>query len=426
MKVTLYDRIGDVEPTRWDAAGHDVFSSYGMLAALEEARLPGVRMWFATLESSSGRTVAAAPITRIDIDAECLTHGMFRWLIRAVRTGYHGFLRTRLMVCGTPLSVGNPPVRVSNGVDPGPVLKQLAGAIDEMGDAQRAPWRVFKEFDATQLAPASQVLATSEHRWLLAPSEPNASLQITWSSFTAYLACLRSHYRYKIRTATHKMSQAGVAVHVTPLMDGYEDSLHQLYDAVLSRASIRFEQLTPHFFHNLGRAFGDAAQLMTFRRDGHTIGWVVLLFDRDVAYDLFHGIDYVANEETALYFNQIAEVIRLAIQRRSRRLSLGQSTDVAKARFGAQSVPLWIGLRHRSKSLTAVVRHAQRVLFPTGTVPQRHVFREMPVAADCSPRCVPARESLVTSDTSPRCASANQVAITRSKTHQLPSHPVAE
>lgn len=36
---------------------------------------------------------------------------------------------------------------------------------------------------------------------------------------------------------------------------------------------------------------------------------------RRTAYDLFHGIDYGEKDSSALYFNQLAEVIRLSLER---------------------------------------------------------------------------------------------------------------
>jgi hypothetical protein len=110
-------------------------------------------------------------------------------------------------------------------------------------------------------------------------------------------------------------------------------------------------------------------------RDGTVVGWVAMLFADGVAYDLFHGIDYACNEELALYFNQLAAVIRLAIERGALRVSLGQSTDTAKARFGAVAVPLWIGLAHRSRAVTAAMRAGRRVLFPAHGAVRRRVFR---------------------------------------------------
>jgi predicted N-acyltransferase len=169
--------------------------------------------------------------------------------------------------------------------------------------------------------------------------------------------------------------EAGVSVEVTSLAEAYDHTFHTLYEAVLERASVRFEHLTPLFFQLLGRAFGDSAPLLVFRRRDRVVGWVAMLLWNDTAYDLFHGIDYAENEETALYFNQLAAVVRVAIERRARRLSLGQSTETAKARFGARAVPLWIGLQHRRRAVTSALRAGQGVLFPDHAVPERHVFK---------------------------------------------------
>ncbi len=376
LSVTLHERIDAIDPERWDAVGTDPLSCHRMLSALERAELPGVRLWYALVEDARGTTVAAAPLTRIAIDGEHLTHGAFRRLIRAVRVARPDFLRTSLLACGTPLSVGNAPLRAAEGVDHVRVTQVLATRLGELADAEKAPWRVFKEFGLRHLATANLALLDNGRPWVLAPSEPNASIDLCWESFDRYLASLRGHYRYKIRAAARKMAGAGVSVEVTSLAEAYDHTFHALYEAVLERANVRFEHLTPLFFQLLGRAFGDAAPFLVFRRGDRVVGWVAMLVWEGTAYDLFHGIDYAENEESALYFNQLAAVVRVAIERRARRLSLGQSTETAKARFGARAVPLWIGLQHRRRAVTSALRAGQGVLFPDHAVPERHVFRE--------------------------------------------------
>jgi predicted N-acyltransferase len=382
LKVKLHQSAASIDPARWDSLGSDPLSTHAVLTALEGARLPGVRLWYATVEDRAGRAVAAAPIARIEVDGELLTHGLFRRLIGAVRKCYPNFLRTSLMVCGTPLSAGNPPVRLAHEVDAAPVLAELAGLLDELGAAERAPWLVFKEFSSQGLEAARTALSHADPEWLLLPSEPNSAVQIQWRSYDEYLGSLRSAYRYKIRTAARKLAREGVAVDVVSLGGAYDSTLHALYEAVVDRAAVQLERLTPEFFTALGRAYGDAAPLIRFSRDGTVIGWIAMLFDGEVAIDLFHGIDYAENERTALYFNQLAEVVRLAIGRGARYLSLGQSTEIAKARFGGQPVPLWVGLRHRNAACTWALRRGRRVLFPAKEVPPRRVFHGQEPALD--------------------------------------------
>jgi len=376
LKLTLHDSIETIDAARWDSVGSDPLSSHAVLAALERAALPGIRTWYATIEDRNGRLAAAAPISRIEMDGGRLTHGAFRFLIRTVRKCHPGFLRTALMACGTPLSVGNPPLRLARDSDAVAVLRELAGLLRELGETERAPWLAFKEFQHGDLTAARAALAGQGAGWILAPSEPNSRIRIRWRSYDEYLGDLRSHYRYKVRSAARRLAEQRVIVDVVPLAESYDSSLHALYEAVVERAAVQLEHLTPEFFVALGQAYPDKTPLIRFRRDGNLIGWVAMLFADEMAYDFFHGIDYAESEPTALYFNQLAEVVRLTIDRGARSLSLGQSTEIAKARFGGETVPLWVALRHRSTAITALLRGGRRLLFPAKSVPPRRVFRD--------------------------------------------------
>jgi len=231
---------------------------------------------------------------------------------------------------------------------------------------------VFKELREAERAPAARALAGDG--WFLAPSEPGGELPLPWGSYERYVASLRSPYRYKLRLSARRLERAGVVVEVLPLAEAYGPRSHALYEAVVDRAAVRLERLTSGFFTALGRALPDRTRLVVFRQDGVTIGWVAMLFDGPVAYDLFHGIDYSAAPACDLYFNQLAAVVRTAIEGGARVLSLGQSTEVAKARFGARPVPLWVALRHRDAALNAFLRAARPTLFPARSYPGRRVF----------------------------------------------------
>jgi len=373
MMVSVYDRIADVDPDVWDELGSDPLSDHATLRALEGGRLTGVKLRYAIVRDGKGNAVAAAPLAVVDVDGGRLTHGLFRSTISAVRSVYGRFLHTSMLVCGTPLSVGNPPVRMGNGANQSAVFHELAGLVAELGEAENAPWQVFKEFGSAEAAPVRRFMPGE---WLVAPSEPNNVVRIGWRCFDDYLSSLRSHYRYKIRSARRLAEAAGVRSEVVPLAGNYDEGMHALYEAVLDRADVQFEHLTCGFFAAFGREHGDAAKLLLMRRDGRIIGWVVLLIADGLAYDLFHGIDYRENEGNALYFNQLADVVRVAIDCGVTRLSLGQSTDVAKARFGAATAPLWIALRHRRAAGRWVLRKGGRVMFPARAAPTRHVFRQ--------------------------------------------------
>jgi hypothetical protein len=55
---------------------------------------------------------------------------------------------------------------------------------------------------------------------------------------------------------------------------------------------------------------------------------------------------------------------------------MGQSTEIAKTRFGGRIVPLWAAMRHRNRAVQTVVQAARRQLFPRKRAPVRRVFRD--------------------------------------------------
>ena len=382
MRIRIHDHIGDIDPLRWDAVGDDPLSRHAVLLALEQAALDGVRMVYATIEDERGRPVAQVPFARLQMDGARLTHGLFRRGIETLRAIDSDFMRTALVICGTPLSVGNPPFRLAAGVDPVPVWVRVGSLTDELADELGAPWRAFKELAAGDLAAAR---ALARQGWVTAPSEPGCLLRLRWRDFDHYLSSLRHPYRYKILKSARKLERAGVVVDVQPLAASYTADAHRLYEAVHERAEVQLERLTPEFFTALGRAYGDRARLIRFLHEGRLVGWVAVLVAGSRVHDLFHGLDYAANDRFDLYFNQISQVIRFALDSPATSLSLGQSTETAKSRFGAVADSKWSVLRHRRAMVTSVLKRAAPVLFPTRTVPARRTFRPEIVEEVTSP-----------------------------------------
>jgi hypothetical protein len=372
LRATVLQSLDAIDPSVWDAAGNDPLSRHGVLTALAAARLPGVQMWYGLLQNESGAVRACLPFACLPIDGARLTHGLFHSSIVGIRHLAPGFFRTSVMICGTPLSVANPPLRLAVDSEAKEVYREAAGLLRELAQEAGAPWRAFKEFaEHTELVSDS----LAREGWLLAPSELTWHLNLRWPSFAAYLGSLRSHYRYKIKKSAARLKARDILVDVVPLAEGYNPTLHRLYEAVVDRAAICLERLTCEFFQQLGCNYPAQTHLLRFRRQGQVVGWVALLRDGDHLYDLFHGLDYAENEVADLYFNQLAAVVRQGITSGARWLHLGQSTGQAKTRFGATSATRWIALQHRVRPVNGLLACGHRVLFPDPPKIHRRVFR---------------------------------------------------
>ena len=379
LSARVYERIGVIDPGRWDAIGDDPLSRHAVLAAAEAARMPGVRFRYAILETN-GRAVAAVPLACVPIDAETLTHGAFRRAIASVRTAIPAFLRLRLCVCGTPLSIASPPLRIVTGVDPAPILARAGDLLRELAEEEGAAWRAFKEFGADA---GDAMRALDALGWHVVPSEPTFVLPLRWRDLDGYLRDLRYPHRRRALLALSRTR--GVISDIVPLKD-YDREDHALYEQVLERAAIRFEHLTPEFFAALGRSCGDRARLLRFQRGRHLVGWVAILMDGRRAIDLFHGIDYRAGCAADLYVRQLVETVQHAAASGAGELWLGQSTEETKIRFGAETRPLWIGLRHACALVNALLGRFSPALFPERPVPVHRVFAERRTASDAERR----------------------------------------
>ena len=368
----VYERIRDVDPARWDALAPEPLTSHASLSAVEAARMPGVALRYVVVHDGGGRWLAGAPLASLEVDGARLTHGLFRSAIGTARLALPRLLRTRLCICGLPVSVGTRPARIARGADPVGAIALLERELARFARERGAAWSAFKEFGEGDLPAAREALRG--RGYTLAPSESSCGLELPWGRYEDFLAALRSPYRRAIRLAARRFAEAGVVVDAAPLAAAYGPGIHALYDAVRDRAAIGLEWLTSEYFRALGAAYGDDAVLLRFRRRERTIGWVALLATGGTVVDLFHGIDYAERDGASLYFNQLAEVVRFAISRRATYLSLGQSTLVAKTRFGGTPVPLWFAVTHRNPAVRALLAAGRSVLFPAPAPIERRVF----------------------------------------------------
>jgi hypothetical protein len=382
LRIQLHDTITTIDPSQWDAVGSDPLSRHGIQVALETAGMSGMTMRYAVVTSAKGQTVACFPFACLSIDAVRLTHGLFKSVITTVRRISPDFMRTSLLICGTPWSVGNPPLRLRDGSDPRPVVREAAGLLRELAQEYGAPWTVFKELNNSWLATGQGDIGevVTAEGYLVVPSESGWELPLPWRSYDDYRQNLRSHYRYKIRKSAAKLAKRGISVKVRPLEQAYSPEIHHLYEHVNDRAAVSLERLTAKFFSLLGRSFPHQTRLMQFLKHGNCVGWVALLRDGPTIYDLFHGIDYNENRPADLYFNQITATIRFALESHAQKLSLGQSTGTAKSRFGGVSVPLWAAIRHRSPVVQAALRRGPKKLFPPQPTVSRNVFHTLPAS----------------------------------------------
>jgi predicted N-acyltransferase len=107
----------------------------------------------------------------------------------------------------------------------------------------------------------------------------------------------------------------------------YTDDVHRLYEAVLERATVRFESLPAEYFRELARQL-PANSLFTFvYRAGRIVAFAATILSDELFDQMFIGLDYSINHESDLYFNVFYAALGTAFERGPRRIYVGQTSD---------------------------------------------------------------------------------------------------
>ena len=156
---------------------------------------------------------------------------------------------------------------------------------------------------------------------------PTCKLAVRWTSFSEYLAAMRSHYRYRLKKALARWQE--VQVQELANTGDFDEEMYQLYLQVYQKSEFKLEQLGIEFF----RTF--PARIIKFSHQGRTLAFVQLLENGDELIFVLGGFDYTLNLQYDIYLNILLEIVRRGIDGRFRTIDLGQTAEDTKLKLGS-------------------------------------------------------------------------------------------
>jgi predicted N-acyltransferase len=334
-------------------------------------------MWILTVADSAGVLVACACLSLFVVDALCTAPVAVRKIAESIRGYWPGCFRFGLLFCGLQVPAGENHIRMTPGADRAAVLTALHAGMERLALKYSARFMMLKEFQNAR----QDELAPLERLGYLRGNVPYAyDLRGNFRSFYEYQLALRARYRNQITRSVKKFEQAGFrAIHVydsDEIERLYTDRMHELYEAVWSRAEDRLEKLPAEFFRRTARAFPGQTSLTILYRGDHAVGFTFGLSSGRVYHNLRSGLDYTLNEEGDLYFNLYYNDLDQAFRRGHEQLHFGQDSDDFKMRLGSRPQALSFYIRALNPVFQAGLRGFSRLTFPkVPSVRTHNVFK---------------------------------------------------
>lgn len=350
--VRVVETLADVAPDAWAALFPGEPEDYRYLLAVERSGIAGFA-WRYLLIEDDGRIVAAAPafLTRYPLDTT-LPSGLRRQ-VEALRRWVPEALILRLACIGSPCTeraqLGFAPDQ--SDIARGQLTGLLLDGFEAMARRERCGLLGLKDVSAEDAAPWATAAGLRGYQPI--PSLPIAHLDIDFASLGDYLGRLspgaRKDMRRKLRT------REGLRIEIRSQVEDVIDEIMALYRATLSRADMRFEELTAGFFLSVGRQGEGRAFYVLYFQGEALLAANLLIADDGVLVDKFFCMDAVQGRPLNLYFLSWFTNVELCLTRGLRRYQSGQAGYGVKLRLGSRLERTTNHFRHRNRLLNAVL-----------------------------------------------------------------------
>jgi predicted N-acyltransferase len=346
-RSVVHRSIREADWNAWNSlrdAKSDPFMDPRYILAVENAMAAECGFRHVMIRDQDDRLVATACLCSYSVDGGVLAEGDAKKITDVISRFAPVLLRTHVLLCGLPVSSGSSHLRFAPHADRKAVLQHLEGIVRAFAREKNSHCVVYKEFSSEEF---DDVAYLEDLGYRRADSLPMNCVPAEFQSFDDYLSRIGSAKRRSIRRSQEKFASFGFQVEHRTGGQGaaelYTDEVHALYEAVLSRATVRFENLPAEYFRELARQLPDNSLFTFVSREGRIVGFAATLLSEGLFDQMFIGLDYDLNRECDLYFNIFYEAMRAAFERGPRRIYVGQTSDDFKhQKLSTFQIPLRI------------------------------------------------------------------------------------
>jgi predicted N-acyltransferase len=371
-KLKIFESISKIEKNNWDkiVGLSGITRSHDYLRAIESSKIQGCDYFYPVVYDHLGNIVGHACVYTVITDFGQLMPKILFYFVKKIRKIWPSLLSLRITECATPLVSG---CSISNkeGVCRRQIILYIEAAMKEIALKGNSKLLVLRDF----LEGERELFTVLESRgYEMRSNFPLARIEVRWNTYDAYLNSFRARYRKDIK---RRLRQAELSGHSVEVMQTFAcDATLWARQAGIIRSDTRGfmrEALTPEYYENMDIILGDDSLLVTVNSEGRRIAHGMVIFDEETTFATFFGRD--KGSPGGEWFQLLNEVVRIAIERKSKFLHLGLGSYDGKSIIGADVEPLYVYRKSTNALLNFLINRVPD-LMKIDQLPPRRLFRE--------------------------------------------------
>jgi predicted N-acyltransferase len=191
-------------------------------------------------------------------------------------------------------------------------------------------------------------------------------LDPAFGSFAEYCAALRTRYRQQVNKSARKLKGANIVSTVITdpqeILRRYTPETHEMYCEMTRKSDLRIEVLPYAYYDELVRRMDGQMELVALIQDDRLIAFGWCLHDADTYHMMYAGLDYRLNDQFDLYFNLMYAGFDRALQKGVKRIHVGQTATIFKARMGCFSEERYIYTKGIGFFMSRIFRYGSSLL----------------------------------------------------------------
>ncbi len=198
---------------------------------------------------------------------------------------------------------------------------------------------------------------------------PTVLLKHDFRSWEDYRRALRASYRRRLGLIERAFD--GARRDEGPC-SALSREMYGLYLQVMARTATKLETLSYEYFRDLPEEF----RLTSYRFGEKVVAWHINLHEGDRLTFFFGGTDDAFLRSRRAYQNNIAGILREALEKGFREVDFGQTAEIAKMRLGGGLVEKDMAAYSRNAVIRLFLRLGRRALEYRRRLPPAHVFAQ--------------------------------------------------